>query len=93
MLRDSRPADVAPSRQAGSDSTWVIGVAALHARRQGVRVRVVLPRAPGVVVAVREIADTYGVDVTTTIASTSIIARFEGRATIGANAPESAIAS
>src|SRR5262245_16295113 len=93
MLRDSRADELESSPQAGVDRTWVMDVAARHARRQGVAVRVVLPRAAGVVAAARQIADTYGVDVTTTIAPASITARFYARATTGVNASESAIAS
>jgi hypothetical protein len=56
-----------------------IEVAARHARNRGVEVRVVLPRAPGVVATVRDAAATMGVAVSTTITGGSVTARFGAR--------------
>jgi hypothetical protein len=59
-----------------STATWVVDVAARHARNSGVEVRIILPRGPGVATAVRDAARAAQVTVFTTISSDHVTAVF-----------------
>jgi hypothetical protein len=64
----------------GRTPNWVIAVAARHARNSGVEVRIILPRRPGVVTALRDAATAADVAVLTTITSDHVTAVFGGHA-------------
>jgi hypothetical protein len=77
MLDATRTNEPDQQLDGASRTSWVIDVAARYARKRGVAVKVLLPRAPGVVSAIREAAAECGVGVETTISPGIVSARFD----------------